>query len=63
MQSMGFYFRSERTHEGLKLRVLERHYRQSVTVRDGCDGIFDSGRRYQNNRHCCHIPSRKGWME
>jgi len=27
-----------------------------VTVRDGCDGIFDSG-RYQNNRHDCHIPS------
>ena len=27
-----------------------------MTVRDGCDGIFDSG-RYQNNRHDCHIPS------
>ena len=28
-----------------------------MTVRDGCDGIFDSG-WYQNNRHDCHIPSR-----
>ena len=28
-----------------------------MTVRDGCDGIFDSG-RYQNNRHDCHISSR-----
>ena len=27
-----------------------------MTVRDGCDSIFDSG-RYQNNRHDCHIPS------
>ena len=27
-----------------------------MTVRDGCDGIFDSG-RYQNNCHDCHIPS------
>ena len=27
-----------------------------MTVCDGCDGIFDSG-RYQNNRHDCHIPS------
>ena len=27
-----------------------------MTVRDGCDGIFDSG-RYQNNRHDFHIPS------
>ena len=27
-----------------------------MTVRDGCDGIFDSG-RYQNNRHDCHIAS------
>lgn len=28
-----------------------------MTVRDGCDGIFDSGGRYQNNCHDCHIPS------
>ena len=28
-----------------------------MTVRDGCDGIFDSGGRYQNNWHDCHIPS------
>ena len=28
-----------------------------MTVRDGCDGIFDSGGRYQNNRHDCRIPS------
>ena len=24
-------------------KVLERQYRECVTVRDGCDGIFDSG--------------------
>ena len=28
-----------------------------MTVRDGCDGIFDSG-AVSNNRHDCHIPSR-----
>ena len=32
-----------------------------MTVGDGCDGIFDSGGWYRNNRHNCHIPSRKGW--
>ena len=39
----GILFRSERVHEGRKLRLWKRQYRECVTVRDGCDGIFDSG--------------------
>ena len=42
MQSMGFSF-GVSVSMGTETKALERQYRECVTVRDGCDGIFDSG--------------------
>ena len=39
----GIYYKSNRTHDGRKIRFWKRRYGNSVTVGDGCDGIFDSG--------------------
>ena len=40
MQNMAFIIRTTVPNDGRKNTVLERRYGNSVTVGDGCDGIF-----------------------
>ena len=57
----GILFRSERVHEGRKLRF----WKDCVTVRDGCDGIFDSRGGIKITVTTVtyrHVLSRKGWI-